>query len=300
MNSHEIRRAPRGFAGESLRALGEFCFGTRKCEHSSDELLLFESAKTEANGAQRPESGVLATLNRLKTSASPALRARGLYRSQVEGLQCILEDAKYLEDRVRRPIHWLRLLVALAALAFLLGIPYALLRTYGWHDRDLEQASNLAQFLDAVASGMFLFVSAFIATVLLDLRIRTRVAMSQIQRCRALIQVVDSHVLSNHDTMKRLLMSGAGGAGVSADLAGCVEAEVEYQHFAGSLARIAAKAAVLYGQWLPRDSIVREADMLSQLGISIEQGCLQRIAVLCSLPAGVRPQAGGPDTASQS
>lgn len=292
------RHVSMGFVRESLRALGEFCFGTRKGEQPSEELLLFEAARTDQFGSPQPESGVLATLYRLKDSASSALRARGLYRSQVEKLQCILEDAKRLEECVRRPIHWLRLTVVLLALAFLLGVPYALLVIYGWHDRDLEQASNLAQFLDAVASGMFLFVSAFIAAVLLDLRIRTRVAMAQIQRCRVLIQVVDSHILSNHDTMKRVLESGTVSAGANAELSRCVETEVEYLHFAGNLVRIAAKAAVLYGQWLPRDSVVREADMLSQLSISIEQGCLQRIAFLCSWQASVHPQAHNPRATS--
>lgn len=276
--------------GELYGALREFFLGTQRCRRSGDELLLHEPETTSVDGIRSPESGVQATLNRLKASASSALRERGLYQSQVERLSEILQDAQRLEQSVRRPIHSLRAVVAILMLAFVAVIPYTLLRVYGWHDSDLKQASNLAQFLDAVAGFILLIASAFIAAALLDLRIRTRVAMSQIQRCRVLIQVVDSHVLSNHETLRQVLKPRAQGAGNPAEAAARAEAEVEYLLFAGSLVRIAAKAAVLYGQWLPRDSIVQEADLLSQLSIAIEQSCLFKAQAAAKVSEQLRTQ----------
>ena len=220
--------------------------------------------------------GVLGTLDRLQTGfAKSSVLGRGVSSKRSDEVRRVLADAYHLENAIRRPQQRLRALSLVAAFVALGAVPYVLLRTHGWHDEDLAQASNMAQFLDAVASAIFLFSSAFIAVVLLDLRSRTRRASAEIHRCRVIVQLIDSHVLSNEWIIKRLR-----GQFDPAD-AGCDhDGVIDYLIYASCLARIAAKTAALYAQWLPRESIVREADLLFQVSMEVERNCLAKVDMI--------------------
>jgi len=55
---------------------------------------------------------------------------------------------------------------------------------------------------------------------------------------------------------------------------------IDYLVLAGGLARVAAKAAVIYSQWLPSEKLSREADELFEISLQIERNCLEKIKLI--------------------
>jgi len=233
------------------------------------------SSKSSSQGTAE-EAGVLDTLTRLQDAfTGSSVLGRRVCSERSAEVRLVLLDACRLQDIIRKPQQVPRALSLIVAVVALGSVPVVLWQRYGWHDQDLTQASNLAQFLEAVASAIFLFSSAFIAVVLLDLRIRTRRAAAEIQRCRVIVQLIDSHVLSNEQIIARLRApAGAGASNCDHD------GVIDYLIYASCLARIAAKTGALYAQWLPRESIVREADQLFQLSMGIERNCLAKVEMM--------------------
>ena len=277
-------RSADGLMLDFWETVRDFAIGTRLDPKAKPCELLPGKPRPEDMSRHREEpqqhegdaKGVLDTLDRLQSVfAKSSVLGRRVSSERSDEVRRVLVDAYHLEKTIRRPQQILRALSLVAAFVALGAVPYGLLRTYGWNDQDLAQASNMAQFLEAVASAIFLFSSAFIAVVLLDLRIRTRRASAEIHRCRVIVQLIDSHVLSNEMIIKRLR-----GQFDPAD-AGCDhDGVIDYLIYASCLARIAAKTAALYVQWLPRESIVREADLLFQVSMDVERNCLAKVDMM--------------------
>jgi hypothetical protein len=278
MSSSGPNSAPqRAWWQVSWETAREFAVGTRQKSH---ELLAGEVKHPVPKGEVvdpmgEKSTGVAGTLNRICAESSKEVQGTGLYQKQVSRAQELLRQATAHTHFIRKPIQPLRAALLLAVLGFLVVFPWVLLSRYGWNDQDLRQASNLAQALEAIASGVFLLTTGIIGIILLELRIRTREASNAIQECRVLIQVIDSHALSKDEVNRRLR-----GCADAAELELSVEQTVEYLLLAGSLARVVAKIAALYAQSLPRESLVREADALFQLSMEVERSCLLKISLL--------------------
>lgn len=206
--------------------------------------------------------------------------ATGLWRLRREEIRAFISEAREDEARVRPTANNLRLpLVALAAV-LVLALPITLYLRYGWDDSDLRLASNMAQALDAAASGIVLSLGALISVVLFERQLRLRIAENGLRRARYFIQLIDSHVLSHPDVTAKIRECRASGNDKEHPNPLSDQGVIDYLVFAGGLARVCAKVAVVYSQWLPKDSLIREADELFQISLQIERNCLEKIQLI--------------------
>ena len=254
---------------------------------------------TEANDAPRDtwtpadflnktlstRKGLTHTLvNLVRENARPPMSESGLYKKCARDAFLLMEDADRMEKRQRSPQR-LKFVLLIAGFVLAVGSMVFLFNRYGFNDSDLREVSNLAQFIEAFAAGGTIFVGWWIAAVFIELRLRTRRALREIHRCRSLIQVIDSHVLSNEWTAWWL-------EGANPNFAPEVAPEefnkrlltkedaVDYLMFAAALARIVAKIAAVHAQWISRQETTSDADELFRVSTAIELNCIQKVRLV--------------------
>ena len=213
--------------------------------------------------------------SRLSRPKAEGKDASGLWLKRANEVGKLIVRAHRERDIVRRPDNTLRITAVVLFVLLLLAVPVLLWLRYEVTDSDMQYVSNIAQALDAIASFIALVFAALVFIVFLEFRVRARVASDGIFRARKLIQMIDSHVLSNPGVSAVLRNSPA-----PADEPFTPKDAVEYLLFAGCLVRIAAKTGMLYAQWLPRDFLIREAEDLFQTSLQIERNCLEKVQII--------------------
>jgi hypothetical protein len=229
----------------------------------------------ERMAKHRDAYGVEGTLHKVfRNFMDSGISGTGLFQDRSSDALARIERARVIELDLREPRKLKFVLIAIGLLG-IVGLPSYLLYQYGFNDADFHLTSNLAQFLEAGAAFATIFLGWWFAAVLIELRLRTRRALREIQHCRCLMQLIDSHALSHPDVARELVcaprpMQPATPVELDSQQA------VAYLLYAAALARIVAKTAQLYPQWLPRLEVTTAADELFQMSCEIEGSCVQR------------------------
>lgn len=219
--------------------------------------------------------GVEGTLQRVfRNFVDSGINGTGLFQTRSANALERIRRAGEIERDLRNPRKLKFVLIAIGLLG-IVALPSYLLYQYGFNDADFHLSSNLAQFLEAGAAFATIFLGWWLAAVLIELRLRTRRALREIQHCRCLMQLIDSHALS-HPDVSRELVCAQRAMNPTTPVELDSQQAVAYLLYAAALARIVAKTAQLYPQWLPRPEVTTAADELFQMSCEIEGSCVQR------------------------
>jgi hypothetical protein len=239
--------------------------------------------------ALRPDK-IIETQQRLQQRIVKRFPASGL--SEVASdLQKVAEEAVARAELIRRPNVPLRIGVAILLLA---GVVLAVIIARSIKVRaDLEEALNLAQFVEAGLGAIVFIGLGVLFLITLEMRWKRRRALAALHELRAIAHVVDMHQLAKDPD--GLLHRGRIVSEAPTQTTKTLHELNRYLNYCNELLAIISKVAALYVQNFPDASTVAAVDNIESLCLGLSQKIWQKIMVLEEILD--EPTARGADTA---
>jgi hypothetical protein len=222
-------------------------------------------------------SKVVETIEALVRRIEERFPGSGLAQVAAE-LHTISQAAVVRADRIRRPIWWLRVAVAVL-LAVILALVVQIAASLRVGD-DVFQIEHFAQLVDSSLASLVVIGAAIAFLVTLEVRLKRRRALEAVRELRALAHIVDMHQLTKDPD--RVL--GRGTSTQSSPQRTLTRFElVRYLDYCSELLSLTSKIGAIYVQDFT-DAVALEAvDGLADLTNGLSRSIWQKIMILESV-----------------
>ena len=196
------------------------------------------------------------------------------------------EDAALRSERICRPNVWIRLGVGGLLLAGL-GVAVGLALSVRANVSDLGEASNLAQFVEAILASTVFLGAGIVFLLTLERRYKRTRALNALHELRAIAHVIDMHQLAKDP--EGLLKRGPIITLADDQTTKTLFDLNRYLNYCNELLAIVSKIAAMYVQQFPDPAAVSAVDEVENLCSGLSRRIWQKIVVLGQSLDGSRP-----------
>ncbi len=220
---------------------------------------------------------IVETARRLDAQLQERFSGSGLSRVCLEFV-AIAEETGPKSERLSRPLWGLRVGVAIAAGAILLGPPSVLF----WMGFPLELGSggDVAQILDTALNVLVLLGAAVLFLVTVEARIQRRRMVRAVHELRVLAHVIDMHQLTKDPAR---LMSDASRTASSPQEKLTPFELLRYLDYCSEMLAVLGKLAALYAQRVDDQVVLSAVDAVESLTTGISRKVWQKMTIIHTL-----------------
>lgn len=205
------------------------------------------------------------------TSAPAEGGRRLLARMRAEAARSVRELARPTQALDRPRMRW-KAASVLVALTLLLA-PIAVYMLEVREFAGLRAIENFLQSTEALLAALLIIVAWSYSTWRFERQRRIEDVLEAIDRCRALILIVDAHSMAKDfsrywDPARRARPEPVDGLGR--------ESVIEYLAIGSAIAKLTAQVAASYGTVIHDHAVIAAIDSVSQLALSIERNALAK------------------------